>query len=81
MDFVRQIVDSSLLDKIILPHSMRNKKVEVIVLPLNDDKTEGGNGGSIDNFVGILEDYRDISLIPMEKHAWAEAAEEKHASY
>jgi len=40
MEFLRQIVDSSLLEKIFLPPSLKNKKGEIIVLPIdnvNDD--------------------------------------------
>ncbi|MCL2512353.1 MAG: hypothetical protein FWF08_00505 [Oscillospiraceae bacterium] len=36
MEYVRQIVDSELLDKLQLPRHLRNRKVEVIVLPTEE---------------------------------------------
>lgn len=32
----------------------------------------------LDSIMGIFHDYADISKIPLEKEAWAEAVTEKH---
>lgn len=81
MEFVRQIIDSNLLDKIVLPQSLQGKKVEIIVLPLSYDINEVSNKDSIDNFVGILDKYKNPNLVPNEKEAWAESMVEKHGSH
>ena len=77
MDFVRQVIDSGLLDKIALPQSLKNRKVEIIIFPFDgaDNETEKL---SVDDFAGALKKYADPKLIPLEKTAWAEAAEDKH---
>jgi len=36
MEFVRQISDSSLLDKLHLPQSLKNQKIAIRVLPFNE---------------------------------------------
>jgi len=80
MEFVRQIIDSSLLDKIALPQSLKNKKVEIIILPINEEKKDTEQERTIDSFVGILAKYKNPELIPIEKDAWAEAMVEKHGN-
>ncbi len=40
MEFVRRIVESSMLDFLVLPDSLKNQKVEVIVLPLESKPLE-----------------------------------------
>ena len=74
MDFVRQIIDSSLLDMISLPQSLKNRRVEIIVLPLSEPEDEI----SADDFAGALSKYANTDLIELEKGAWANAMEEKH---
>jgi len=36
MEVVRQVIDSSLLDKIPLPQSLKNRRVEIIIRPLEE---------------------------------------------
>ena len=69
MDFVRGIIDNSLLDKINLPLSLKNRKVEIIILPI-DDKKEAeikSETISIESVIGILSEYKNPDLIPLEK--------------
>ena len=77
MECVRQIVDSELLDKLHLPRHLRNRKVEVIVMPI--EELAERKKQPIDNLVGILHEYANPDLIPLEKDAWAKAMEDKHA--
>ena len=77
MEFVRQVVDSNILDKLDLPQSLRNRKVEIIILPIDTDSTYEKN---VDDIAGILSAYKNPDLIPYEKKAWADAMEDKHGS-
>jgi len=75
---VRQIIDSSILDKISLPASLRNRKVEIIILPA--DESQPTKTSSVDDLVGILEQYKNPDLIPLEKEAWEMAVMDKHGA-
>ncbi|MCL2344137.1 MAG: hypothetical protein FWC62_09660 [Firmicutes bacterium] len=79
MECVRQIIDSELLDRLYLPRHLRNRKVEVIIMPVEND----GNSKKkpIENLIGILHEYANPDLIPLEKDAWARAMEEKYADH
>jgi hypothetical protein len=60
MDFVRKIVDSDSLKSLIsLPNKLKHKKVEVLILPLNEqDKTADFNP---EEFKGVFDfDSRDL---------------------
>ena len=80
MEFSRQIVDSSLLEKIFLPPGLKNKKVEIIILPLDNVDEDSKPKKSIENFIGMLSKYKNPDLIPFEKNAWQEALEYKHGN-
>ncbi|MDR0468397.1 MAG: hypothetical protein LBH09_00300 [Peptococcaceae bacterium] len=80
MEFVRQVVDSKVLDKINLPHSLQNRKVEIIILPADIEEPESSDEKDVDNIVGILAAYKNPDFIPTEKGAWMEAVEGKHGS-
>ena len=70
MEVVRKIVDAKKLMSVIpLPETMRNRRVEVIVLPAEEQKVSVKKSGNIeslvDSLVGVirdtgmtLEDYR-----------------------
>ena len=77
MECVRQIVDSELLDKLQLPCHLRNRKVEVIIFPVEKDGNE--NKKPVENLIGILHDHANPNLIPLEKEAWTKAMGEKYA--
>jgi len=77
MECVRQIIDSKLLDGLNLPNYMRNRKVEVIIIPA--DEADIKQKKPVENLMGILHEYADPKLIHSEKDAWIKAMVEKHA--
>ena len=77
MECVRQIINSELLDKLYLPIHLRNRKVEVIVMPVEEASV--GKKKPIESLIGILHKYADPELISTEKGAWAKAMERKYA--
>ena len=78
MEYLRETIDSSSLVGIFnLPVSLRNRNVEVIILPAEKDNKEGQRRKSTK---GCLSKYANPELIPLEKGAWAQAAEKKHAN-
>ena len=77
MDYVRQTIDSRLLDKLQLPRNLRNRKVEIIIMPAKEDNINGKQ--PVEELIGVLHEYADPELIHMEKEAWAKAAENKYA--
>ncbi|MCL2461055.1 MAG: hypothetical protein FWF44_00180 [Defluviitaleaceae bacterium] len=81
MEFVRQVIDSNVLGQIPLPKSLRNRKVEIIILPYDETIENPEEGKSIADFVGIFSKYKNPDLIPLEKEAWAMAMEEKHGNH
>ena len=75
-EFVRQIIDSNVLEPILtLPPSFRDSQVEIIVLPLDNPSSKPVNHSSY----GRLKAYANPSLIPEEEGALEKAAAEKHA--
>lgn len=66
MEVVRKIVDAKKLMSVIpLPETMRNRRVEVIVLPAEEQKVSENLESLVDSLVGVirdtgmtLEDYR-----------------------
>jgi hypothetical protein len=77
MEVVRQVVDSSLLSSIKLPRHLRNRKVEIIIMPIEEPIKKKKK--PVDGLIGILHNYSNPDLAPSEKGAWARAMEEKHA--
>jgi hypothetical protein len=78
MEYLRETIDSSSLTGIFnLPVSLRNRNVEVIILPAEKDEKEGRRRKSAR---GCLSKYANPEFIPEEKGAWAKAVEEKHAN-
>ena len=55
MEIVRQVIDSSLLDKINLPESLKNRKVEITILPFDGHEVEKKHG--IERAAGIFSKY------------------------
>ena len=92
MEVVRQIIDSNDLGKIVLPESLKNRKIEVTILPFNEineeviKKNSAGKGKhTIESLVGIANKYarHDLSIdeiMQKEKEAWAEAMVDKHGN-
>ena len=77
MDFVRIIKDSNDLEKIIeIPKGLKNRKVEVIILPYSDKEDLSKVGTK--NVRGALSKYKDQALLSKESDAWSEAVAKKH---
>jgi hypothetical protein len=77
-----------LADKINLPESLKNTKVEIIILPFNEINKETVKNNS-ENKIHTLRDLTGIAnkdgkhkltpeLLKKEKEAWAEAMVNKH---
>ena len=65
MEFVRKIIDSNVLDQVLpLPHSFHNQKVEILVFPAQDRKTQINDlmeGSITQSLIGVIP-YSDMSL-------------------
>lgn len=73
MEHIRKVVDSEILYGIFdVPVSLRGRKVEVIVLPLPEEKERGGSA------FGCLRKYANPALVSKEKGAWERAAVKKY---
>jgi hypothetical protein len=76
MEYLRETIDSRSLTGIFnLPSSLRNRNVEVIILPTENDRAKPRRKSA----KGRLSKYANTKLIPLEKEAWVKAAEEKYA--
>jgi hypothetical protein len=64
-----------------MPDSMRNTKVEIIILPATPQETPsaGADYAALDKLCGSLHEYANHALICGEKTAWQTAAMEKAA--
>ena len=77
MDYVRQTMGSAELSGIIdLPPTLRNRMVQVIILPAEEIVVPSPKTGSA---FGCLKKYANPELIPQEKGAWERAVVEKYA--
>jgi len=65
MEFVRKIIDSNVLDQVLsLPHSFHNHKVEILVFPVKDRKTQLNDlmeGSITQSLIGAIP-HPDITL-------------------
>ena len=78
MEYHRQTVDSDMLNGIFnLPQSLRNKKVEVIILPVENERVLTPKSSSA---FGCLKKYANPALMQQEKGAWEQAMVEKYAN-
>jgi hypothetical protein len=77
MEVVRKVVDSELIGSVIaLPGSFRNKKVEVLVLPLRENVDTSKPKKS---YLGAFAKYANPSLIARVNDAGADASAEEDA--
>jgi len=75
MEALRKVVDGTDLIKIIdVPESFKKKKLEVIIIPLDE---ESANQVELKR-PGALKDYKREGLIEKEKTAWEIAVREKY---
>ena len=82
MEAMRLTLNSAQLAPIIdLPATLRDREVEIIVLPTQaapvPPKTDSEKPKSR-SFMGILKEYANPALRELEKGAWERAACEKH---
>ncbi len=74
MEFVRKIVNGEDLKDIIeIPTSLINKRVEIIIIPLEENNKTNKKKKSLS---GILSKYADTTLMEKEEKIWYEEAQE-----
>lgn len=74
MEFVRKVVNGTdLIDIIDMPNSLINRKVEILVFPIEDNKKKSKNKKSL---AGFLSEYANPSLIQKEDDVWLKEAKE-----
>lgn len=79
MNYIRKITNIDLLAGIMnIPENMRHKKVEVIVLPYEEDLNENKKVGTKKNVKGLLQKYANLNYLALEESAWPEAVRESH---
>ena len=79
MKFVRRVANSDVLANIIdIPEELRNKKVEIIILPYENMESVDLKEQKKKRERGALAKYRNKKLQEKENEAWANAAVEKH---
>ncbi len=77
MDFVRVIKNSDDLEKFIdIPKGLKNRKVEVIILPFTDRE----DSAKVENKIlrGALSKYKNEDLRVKESDAWSKAVVDKY---
>ena len=80
MECIRQTVESDKLSGLLeLPLSLRNTKVEIIVLPAQD-KVVNVPVVKRGSAFGCLKKYANPALIEQEKDAWKRVVVERYAS-
>jgi len=80
MEVVRKIVNSNQLDKIELPKNFINKRVEIIIFPVDEKNKMATPKKTVHDFVGIFEEYKNPDLVSSEKEAWGKAVMDKHGT-
>ena len=77
---MRELVNSNIFSGIIdIPQSMNNRKVEVIIKPV--DEADKDSATNIVKLRGALSKYKKIDLIDEENMAWSMAVVEKQAKH
>ena len=77
MDAIRKIVNSDVLVSVVdIPASLKNRQVEIIILPVSDTMQKRYRKESS---YGILRSYANKDLITSEDGAWEKAAGDKYA--
>ena len=80
VEFVRKIVNSDVLMSILdLPEELKSRRVEIIVLPFDENSTQKQSDKS-KSLMGALKEYANPDLLETEKNAWAKAAGDKHVN-
>lgn len=79
MKFVRTIANSNILVNVLdIPEELRNKKVEIIILPYDNSDNLNLKDHNKKRMFGTLEKYKNKELRNKENEAWANATVENH---
>ena len=79
MEAIRTTLHSARLAPIIdLPLALRDRDVEVIVLPKSEEPKERSDHSERESMMGCLREYANPALRELEKGAWERAAVEKY---
>ena len=82
MEYIRQTIDSEKLSGFLeLPLSLRNTKVEIIVLPAQSETVKNTTTLKRGTAFGCLKKYANPTLIEQEKGAWERAVTERYANH
>lgn len=74
MDFVRKVINGTELKDIVeIPDSLINRKLEILIFPVEEPKTKNKKKKSI---AGYLSKYANPNLIEREENVWIEEAKE-----
>ena len=74
MDFVRKIVNGAdLVNVVKMPNSLINKKLEILIFPVEESKMKIKKKKSL---AGFLSKYANPDLIKKENNVWFEEAKE-----
>jgi len=80
MEAIRLTLNSARLTPIIkLPKTLRNREVEVIVMPKSEDAKERQLDTERKSMMGCLSQYADPSLIEQEAHGTGRTGRERAA--
>jgi hypothetical protein len=79
MEAIRTTLNSARLAPIIdLPLTLRDREVEIIVLPKPEEPKKRPPDSERKSMMGCLSEYANPALRELEKGAWERAAVEKH---
>ncbi|MFY9187621.1 MAG: hypothetical protein WAO22_00010 [bacterium] len=74
MSFIRKVANSDILSRVMdIPEPLKNKRVEILVLPYEDPIKENAKNEKTVRVRGMLEKYKDEKLQAQEAGAWAKA--------
>lgn len=80
MEYIRKIIDSEILETIInIPDELKHKRVEIIILPIENEVETDEKSQKEKKLFGIFEEYANPYLINKEENAWRNAVSEKNA--
>ena len=74
MEFVRKVINGTdLMNVVEIPSSLINKKVEILIFPIEENKKKTKRKKSL---AGFLSKYANTKLIEKENNIWYEEAKE-----
>src|SRR5699024_11898353 len=77
----RKVANSDILEKVIdLPEGLRNKEVEILIFPYEENRDDYKKSANKNMARGLLGKYKSSELRGQEDGAWAEVVKEKYRS-